>query len=143
MNRSADNLRTVVAGFGLETNPVYLPANGLTWCNRYLSDVTTILDCPIPFRLADAQIEWLKSLEGAAHGWTEVPQATASAAVELGHPAAATWSNPDGHGHVALCVPWLKGPRGVYVSQAGARNFSYGPLARGFGSHPVVFYAHE
>ncbi len=130
-------LMAAVNSLKLETNEIYQPGYlvpGTTWCNRFATDITALLSCEIPFRKANQQLEYLAGLEGATAGWYELtgPVKTIVAVdqAERGFPCVAVWSNPNGHGHIALLVP---GPKGkMFIAQAGASCFSSGPVTRGF-----------
>jgi len=119
-----------------------------TFCNLFLSDCTALLECPIPFILANIQVEWLSGPPGLAAGWLELhplPGTTvevqAIARAELGLPTVAAWANPSGgHGHVGMIVPAEPPTPGIHVAAAGARNFQNSPIQRSFGVlHPRYF----
>ncbi len=128
---------------------------GVTWCNRYLSDVTRNLDCEIPFQKANEMVKWLAGLQGAAAGWYEIhtlstPQGLvpvetqAIARAELGLPTVAVWETPDpaDHGHVAVVVPAVPPAPGVHVSAAGAHNFQNALISRSFGVYVPRYFTH-
>ena len=147
MTRTPEVLVAVVNSLHVETAEVYRPghiAAGTTWCNRFVSDVTTLLGCAVPFRQANQQLEYLAGVEGAADGWRELVGPTrhivAIDQAERGFPTLAVWSNPSGHGHIAVLVP---GPRGkMFIAQAGAHNFSSGAVSRGFGALSYRLFTH-
>ena len=121
----------------------YRSGMGLSWCNRWVADVTAeILGADaVPFRLANEQLAWLSGLDAAAHGWELVTPLEAVVATSLGEVVVVGWRNPDGHGHVAIGVP---APGDVlHIAQAGLRNFASKPVSSGFGSHPVEIYRHR
>lgn len=151
--RSAGHYLGVVMQFPL-TSGRYLPSPGVTWCNVYAWDVMSAMGATFPhwvdehgqperpgpdaYELSiNAGIRWLEE-HGPEYGWREVSELDARAQALLGHPALATWSNPRGHGHVAVVLPFLQP---THIAQAGARNFFDEPLAHGFGSHgPIRFW---
>ena len=120
-----------------------------TFCNLFLSDCTALLECPIPFVLANFQVGWLSGPLGLAAGWLELrplPNATveaqAIARAELGLPTVAVWANSTGaHGHAGVVVPAEPPMTGVvHIAAAGARNFQNAPIQRSFGVlHPRYF----
>ena len=145
--RTPEALKAAVAALQVGSNPVYQPGHlvtGSTWCNRFASDVTALLGCPVPFHKANEQLAYLAGLEGAGHGWRELVGPTrrivAVDQAERGFPTLAVWSNPGGHGHIALLIP---GPPGkMFIAQAGATNFSSGPISAGFGTLPFRLFTH-
>ncbi len=146
--RSAALLTAAVEGLHVETNPLYRAgrlAAGTTWCNLFVSDLTALLGCPIPFRPANQQLQYLESFDAARAGWLElsglarIAQAIARAA--QGMPVVPAWSNPKGHGHIAMARP---GPAGrLFIAQAGLRNFSSEPITNGFGVLPYRLFTHQ
>ncbi len=136
---TAEEYAAVLDSMHVETEAHYQPGYlvaGATWCNRLVSDATAALGCPIPFRPANAQYDWLYA--GGAGGWVEVfglLDATAHAA--LGQPTVAAWRNNLGlHGHIALVRP------NGHVCAAGAHNFNDAPLTRSFGPVAPRFFTH-
>lgn len=156
--RSRANYLALVNAFNVEHNPIYQPGYMIprgTWCDRYLSDVSTAFDCPIPFVLASEQVSWLASLTGKAAGWVELmtlstPQGIvtvetqAIARVELGFPTVAVWANPNPklHGHVAVVVPADPLVAGVHVSAAGGQCFRNALVSRSFGQIVPRYFSH-
>ena len=141
MPRNPAALTALVAQLNVTNDERYLPAKGLTWCNRYVADFTSALGCPVPFRLANAQVLWLDSIEAGMDQWERVSYVEALAAVEKGEVVVVGWFNPDGHGHVAVGVP-APGVE-LHISQAGSRNFASKPVSSGFGSHAVKIWRHR
>lgn len=113
-----------------------------TFCNKFVADVTALLDCPVPQLLANDQIHWLEGL-GASGGWRQVFPTSAFALANKGAPVVATYLNPGGHGHIAIVVPTPENEVGIYVAQAGSTNFACGPVGDGFGRLPVRYFAHH
>ena len=145
--RSPEVLIAAIASLAVETNPAYQPGHlvaGSTWCNRFVSDVTSLLGCPVPFLVANQQLEYLKGIDGAADGWFElegpVRHLVAIDKAERGIPVIAVWGNSVGHGHIAILRPALLGK--MFIAQAGATNFSSGPIGKGFGDHPFRLFNH-
>lgn len=116
------------------------PPDG-TWCNKFVAWATSALGAPVPFgeygTPVNAQVVWLQA---GNDGWRVTDAAGAQAGALAGKVALATYFNPQGHGHIALVLPEASELR---IAQAGRTNFNDGPLARGFGSAPVVFFVHE
>ena len=146
--RSPQALLEITRQFHVAEALRYRPSPGITWCNIYLWDATKALGCEIPHfysgkeLTANATCDWLV-VNGPLFGWYGVTDAvTAQAHASAGLPVVATWKNPKGHGHVAVCVPTPAGFSGVYVTQAGGTNFEEGPIARGFGKVPVTYFGH-
>lgn len=144
--RSKEALRSVLESFKVETAEKYrkrdVTGDGLpeTWCNVFLSDATAALSCPVPLFLANAQVAWLREM-GAAHGWRMVDAHQAEVLISEGYPVVAGWSNPRGHGHVAVGSPSEE--KGLHVAQAGSVNFTCRPISRGFGLTPYLLFAHD
>lgn len=166
--RSADVLDRIVLQFGLDDGKrwqklVEKLAGDITrvstYCNVWLNDITRALGCEVPRwwlrgatlveLTANDQARWL-SREGRRHGWRECTPLEAQARANMGHPAVATWINPEVNpvtkrelsGHVALFVP-DHGITGLWVAQAGLTNFSRGTLSSGFGSRNVLCFTHD
>lgn len=144
--RSAVALYDLIASFKVETAEKYrkrdVTGDGLpeTFCNVFVHDVTAALSCPVPLLLANAQIAWLKEI-GPAKGWRSIDAHQAEVLANEGYPVAAGWSNPRGHGHVAICCP--SNEPGLHVAQAGSVNFTCRPISRGFGLTPYALWAHD
>jgi hypothetical protein len=156
--RSRQNYLDAIASLDVEHNPIYQAGYlvaGVTWCNRFLTDATRLLDCEIPFAKANDQVIWLAGMPGAAAGWLELhdlsmPQGLVSretqaiARVELGLPTVAVWSNPKpaDHGHVGMVVPTLPPSTGVHVAAAGSHNFQNAAVSRSFGVYVPRYFTH-
>jgi len=150
-SRKAQEYVDVCRQFEVEHAWRYLPRNGATYCNIYVTDCTSALGCKIPHwydpdtgkparfgmgaeMSANAMCDWLK----AGHGeWQHMERRDAVARANLGFPAVATHRNPRGHGHVAMLLP------GELIAQAGAACLFMVPIARGFGTLEPVFYSHN
>jgi hypothetical protein len=146
--RTPERLLEVVRQFELDTNPRYQRTATATFCNVFASDITRALGAEIPHWLgkreltANLTLEWLSTL-GTLAGWQEVAEEKAQEAANRGEPAVAIWRNPGrGSGHVALLIPSTV-PGETRIAQAGARCFSDGTLAEGFGrASPIRFFVH-
>jgi len=141
MPRDPRRLLKVIAALDVEHNDRYLPGKGLTWCNRFVADATSQLDCPIPFRLANEQVLWLDTIDAAMEGWERVDQREAVLSTARGEVVVVGWHNEGGHGHVAVGVP--SPGLELHIAQAGARNFSNRAVSSGFGSHVVKIWRHR
>jgi LysM repeat protein len=159
-NRSQALYDQVIDQLAVGNNPRYLPANGCTYCNIFVWDVTRAMNCAIPhWVLADGTIaapgqpgafeididegaHWMTTYGVPRYGWQLVDAATAQAHANAGQPAVAIWSNPGGHGHTAVVRAGVLTARGPAIAQAGGHNFNYGHLADGFGELQPLFYAH-
>lgn len=126
-----------------------------TFCNFFLTDVTTALGCKVLQMRANYQMRWLTGEEGRANGWCVVTRELAAVLACVGRPVVAGWRNPDDNapGHVALlmppvspyptaenCLQLVNGA--LFSAQAGRRNWSHGLLESGFGQVPITFVAH-
>jgi len=158
--RSPVTLVNVVEQFDVEHCPRYQPIRGVTWCNIFLWDVTSALDCEIPHWInedrkicapgsgrelsANGTISWLENV-GAKHGWTPATTEQARHVAGLGCPVVACWANAGGHGHVAIVLPSDEAPADLRIAQAGRVCFCGDTLSRGFGSHvsDVGFWVHQ
>ena len=142
--RCPRRLLKVVAALDVSSER-YRSGAGLTWCNRWVSDVTAeILGVDaVPFRLANEQLAWLGGLDAAALGWELVTPLEAFIAAAAGEVVVVGWRNPDGHGHVAIGVPGAAPGAELHIAQAGLRNFASKPISSGFGSHAVEIYRHR
>lgn len=145
--RSKEALRLALASFHVETAEKYRKRDVTgdnvpeTFCNIFLRDVLEALSCPIPALLANALVIWFDSELGKASGWRRVDAHQALVLVNEGYPVVAGWSNPRGHGHVAIGSP--SDADGLHVAQAGNINFTCRPVSRGFGLIPYALWAHD
>lgn len=119
-----------------------------TFCNVYVSDLTHALCAPIPhwldgrWQLVGDNAEWLRKPE---NGWTPALPKAAQTLADTGHPSVVVYDPADkAHGHIALLVP-SNGQNGVWITQAGARNYRRCPLMAGFGkfADSVQFFTHS
>ena len=145
-NRSPEAYREVMDALDVENNVRYQEAYNPYWgfsstcCNVYVWDVLTAMDCQIPsteYFGCGAMRDWMASSAGAEAGWVEVDQATAIAMANKGCPTVAA----DTVGaHVAMVAPQHDGDTGVYLSQAGWKNFNYDTQAMGWDSSYSIRY---
>lgn len=151
-NRSAQRLLAIVGQFALDAdvaNPRYgkrdrdgVPETLETACNALVRDCVRAMGLEVGGARANDQVEWLSSDAARQRGWGEVSEHAATGCAEEGLPVIVGWhSRGAGPGHVAMVVPSL-GESGVWIAQAGARCFSRGLLASGFGGRAVTFWTH-
>ncbi len=155
-NRSAARLVLLVTQERVESNPEFVPANGLTHCNLFVRRVSLRMGAAIPLVLANQQNEWLKEqaalssprASGLEVGWERTDAHTAQAMADQGCLAVASWFNPVkdeqgnfGHGHIGILMPSL-GESGVWLAQAGRTNFTRELLQRGFGAIAPDYFVH-
>lgn len=151
--RSANALRAVAGQFCVETAKRYRPKpDGRTYCNIYVWDVTTALECPIPHWIGaegmrvettcNMLLPWLIN-EGLQQGWSEVDELAAGAAAAAGKPAIAIWRNPTNRpGHIALLLP--SPDTTTRIAQAGKECLFDVPMVEGFGRvSPIRFFTHS
>lgn len=146
--RAAQHLVAVVAQFEVDTHPRYAAAEGKTYCNVFLWDVTRALACEIPHWWlgrelnANGMIDWLGG-QGLNHGWYPVSQVDVVNRAAKGLPTVGTWrSKGDSPGHVAKVVPTPEHMQGIFSAQAGATNFSCERIENGFGALPIAYWGH-
>lgn len=144
--RSAAALYDLLASFKVETAEKYrrrdVTGDGLpeTFCNVFVHDVTTALEMPVPLLLANAQVAWFDEV-GRAKGWSNIDVHKAEVLANEGYPVVVGWSNPRGHGHVAIGCP--SNEPGLHIAQAGSSNFTCRPVSRGFGLTPYKCWGHD
>lgn len=147
--RSPEAVAKAVAEIDPENNPHLqkrdITGDGIdeTFCNWFVAMVTMLLGCAVPKILARLQIEWLRA---GNNGWYHVTDVQAVEAANRGEPVVVGWMNPDPKrsSHVALVRATPKGKVGIFISQAGRKNFNLIELERGFGElQPLEFFAHE
>ncbi len=149
-HRSAEAYREVMEGLDVEHNIRYQEAYNPYWgyastcCNVYVWDVLTAMDCQIPstdYFGCGAMRDWMASPEGARAGWVEVDQATAIEMANNGYPTVAADTSG---AHVAMVAPQKTGDSGVYISQAGWKNFNYDTQSMGWdGSYTIRYFYHK
>lgn len=169
--RSGSILNAAIGQFAVESTKRYqaiFDATGRlkdTWCNIFAWDTSCSLDAEIPHwtnpdgspaepswepghlqveRSANGTQDWLAEF-GAKYGWSLVSEAQdAQERANAGFPTYATLKEPNGHGHIAPLIA-VDAQAGVWIAQAGARNFARGTLAAGFGKYvpQVLFFTHD
>jgi hypothetical protein len=144
MTRTPDAALGLISGIDVVNNFAFLARDGVTVCNCYVTCCTAALGCAVPPMLANKQHEWLMSSEGQLAGWLHVDSETARQRATLGYPTVVSWLNPEGHGHIALCVPPPTGDARLFVSAAGLQNFVRAPIERSFGiGKTLSFFTHQ
>lgn len=159
--RAGWRTEAVVRSFHVEVNPRYTPrdlnADGTreTFCNIFLWDFTSAMGAEIPHWVgadgapcpagkghelnANRTVDWMLA-HGVSHGWHAVTESAARMRARLGYPVVTMWQHHGGIGHVAAVLPARSDE--TYIAQAGAVNFSRGPLAQGFGNLRPQFFTH-
>jgi hypothetical protein len=136
-----------VAAEQVETNPLYardITGDGIAepWCNLFVENVCRRLGALLPAGLrANEQVEWMLSDAGKVAGWEEVDGHVARAMADAELLVVPGWVNPgalraDGSrpsGHVGVLLA------GGKLAQAGARRFSSGTVAQGFGARVPTY----
>lgn len=165
--RAKAHLDAVIEQFGVETHPRYkrTPA-GITKCSTFFWDVSRAMGCEVakdfgtPETVYDLEcanprtvlvkrertmnelVGWLHSTAAANLGWRFVDELAARSAANQGKFAGVVWRNPKPllPGHGAILRP---SDTETVIAQAGASNFSSGPLRDGFGNLPTEFVVHD
>lgn len=145
--RKPELLQKIVDQFGVVEHPRYRPNGKETYCNIFVSDVTRALACEIPHwwnrqeLTANAMFQWVFSEQGKRNGWSVSKDPKEAAAfASKGFPVVAAWESREGPGHIAIVLP---STAGVEIAQAGRVNFARGPLEKGFGNKPVLYFLHN
>lgn len=146
--RSVEALQAAVDLVDPEHNPDLLPRDitgdgkNETFCNFFIAYITRLLGCSVPQMLANDQVEWLRD-NGSQKGWYKVTPSEALEAANAGKPTIVGWHNKRGHGHIALVRETPKGKQGIWIAQAGVRNYAHAPIVKGFGiAAPLEFFSH-
>lgn len=159
--RNAKVYNDVVRQFRVKTNARYQPGvrrqdgQRLTFCNIFLWDFTRAMKCEIPHWVspeggiapvgkgkeltANGVVTWLHE-HGKDWGWEPCSEASARSKTLMGIPCVAVWQNHTSIGHVAVVVP--AGYDITYIAQAGASNFEFEPIRKGFGNIKPEFWTH-
>ena len=153
--RNADTYNNVINQFAVGNNPRYEPRDGNTYCNIFAWDVTKAMGAEIPHwvdangnpaaqgkgRELDANDTntWLNQ-HGEKNGWRKVSAEEAQRLANEGHPAVASWNNPDGIGHIAVVRPGEVTGNGPSIAQAGSENFNDGHVYDSFPRGAEVEY---
>ena len=147
-NRSAERLLHIIAehhfrGF-VRYTPRDVDGDGIndTWCNLFAQDVCEAMSVMLPrHQRANDLVRWLIH-ESNQFDWEGVTPHIAQRMADEGQLALAAWANTSGGpGHIAVLVPSLGEP-GTWIAQAGGSRFTRGTVESGFGSKPVLFFAH-
>ncbi len=143
--RAPELLLALVSDMAVTHNYAFMPRDGKTFCNCYISVLGAALGAPIAPALANQQHDWLMSEEGRMAGWSKVDADTARQRAQLGYPTVASWKNPkpDQPGHIALVVPAPTGVASLHVSAAGHENFIRAPIGRSFGGLTPDYFTHQ
>jgi hypothetical protein len=148
-NRSTYIYAEIINRFEVATNPLYARSNAATYCNFFVQDVTRAMGAPLPQLLANDTSNWLNDrTKGGAQGWLRLTANEAQRMANSGHPTVAIWSNPGGHGHVAIVRPGSTGdPRGDAEAQAGTRTLNATHITRGFNNQnmakSIIYWGHN
>jgi hypothetical protein len=90
---------------GLPPNGDLMPMDGVTHCNQFINYVCSGLGYEdFTGMLAN---EMVKFMSDPKNGWISVSDDVAQAHANSGVIVIAGWSNPEGHGHVALVLPGI------------------------------------
>ncbi|MCL2151646.1 MAG: hypothetical protein FWH57_01605 [Oscillospiraceae bacterium] len=167
-SRSPERYRAVIEQFHVDYAERYKPfRNGNTYCNIFVSDVTSAMGAQIPLYTdpltgqprdypdikgaksmgAVAMDQWLNE-HGATYGWREVDAETAQMSANRGIPAVTT---AGGMGHVQIVCPSRNGEydpvRGVTVAQAGRIVTNYTHITSIYGANSlnnsVKYWIHD
>jgi hypothetical protein len=93
-------------------------------------------------------VDWLRKY-GKDNGWIKVSAEEAQIAANRGEPSITAFKNSNGAGHFQVIRPSdqpFDPKRGVYVAQAGAKNFQSGNITEVYGSDrlsQVEYYIHK
>jgi hypothetical protein len=161
--RDAEVLADVLEQFDVTHAKRYVrghdPSNpGATYCNIFVWDATSALECEIPHWFNPISGEkrpvaggsemdkwgkdhdlgvWLVKF-GNIHGWRKVEPVEAAARADAGFPVVIDYSpGPGREGHVAMLMA------DGLIAQAGAHNIFKGSFGFGFGALPVTFWTHD
>ena len=109
----------------VESNFVFLPRNGMTFCNCYAKVILAYLGVDLPNMTANNLAYWFSVRDD----WTKDPG--------VKHDAVVAIVKGDPHGHIAVCVDEKNG---IYTA-AGARNRKFCTIGQTFGkANPIIWY---
>lgn len=133
-----------VALLAPESSPRYQPQLGVTACNIFLWDVTTVLGAEVPHWVGRKETRANDLVEamtepGGRWGYAETSPDAAQRAANAGRPVVVGWRNDAGPGHVALLLPG-HAVGAMRVAQAGRVCASSMALVEAFGLRPVHFF---
>lgn len=164
--RSAAAYNTVIDQYFVETNSRYARTSTSTYCNIFASDVMLAMglegdyshwlknNAPSNSKTkgayelnANATYNWINKY-GSKYGWTKVSAEEAQERANAGYPTIGIWKNPTGKsGHVVVIRPEGTAPdgktytysaaKGPVIAQAGANNFNYGNISKGFSKNKM------
>lgn len=169
--RSAAAYNTVIDQYFVETNSRYARTSTSTYCNIFASDVMLAMGLEGDYSHwlknnapsnsntkgayelnANATYNWINKY-GSKYGWTKVSAEEAQERANAGYPTIGIWKNPTGKsGHVVVIRPEGTAPdgktytysatKGPVIAQAGASNFNYGNISKGFSKDkmPAIQY---
>lgn len=171
--RSPQQYRTTINKFDVEDNKRYAvnkKGTGDTYCNLFVTDVTSAMGAEIPHFIdktngkplksskdpnataltANRMNDWLHKY-GPAYGWQKTTADRAQHYANQGKPAVTSWrNNLGGHGHIQVVSPSQNNAydpdRGVAIAQAGRKLINYGYIDQVFRSTSlknVEYYVHE
>ena len=137
--------------------------NGETYCNIFTMDYAKKMGAPLPEYLdwnkdgqvdryldANKAVAWLRGdfnegggqvQQGPSLGWQKMSADEAAQMASKGYVVVAGWENQGGIGHMAVVRPEST-PGNILIAQAGASNFSNGPVSQGFGSRAVEYFVY-
>lgn len=160
-------LEKTIDQFKPSVNPRYVPRDGKTFCNVFVTDVCLATGAATPqppYSLtANQHVDWLGSAPAKKQGWKEVSAEEAQKQANSGKTVVAGWKNPKANesGHVAIVRPGTCDPvNGPTIANVGGdpgsatkpptpNNFEKGPLTKGFsassGAKPseVKYFVYE
>lgn len=145
-------LEKTIDQFKPGVNPRYVPRDGNTFCNVFVTDVCLATGAPTPkppYSLrANEHVDWLGSPDAKKQGWKEVSAEEAQKQANSGKTVVAGWKNPTpgASGHVAIVRPGtFDATNGPTIANVGGdpktgtpNNFEKGPLNKGFSSSAGV-----
>ena len=155
--RSAEAYNLVIDQFNVSNNKRYeqrdVTGDGKdnTFCNVFAIDVLDAMGVNVDRGRANTIANWFEE-KGQDNGWTEVSAEEAQNYANQGLPTVAVWENPnpDDSGHIAIVRPYDPtmglDSSGIYIAQAGSKNFNYDEVSIGFGSNKVndiKYYYHQ
>lgn len=166
--RKGNVYNSVIDQFNVVSNNRYRRTSSATYCNIFAWDVMSAMNVTLPHWLknnvpANSTIRgayeinvnstcvWMNNY-ARQYGWRTVSASEAQARANSGYPTLAIWKNPTGKsGHIAVVRPEGNGyfydaNKGPVIAQAGASNYSYTNVSRGFGSakmNAIVYWTHD
>jgi peptidoglycan hydrolase-like protein with peptidoglycan-binding domain len=142
--RSRGRYSDVIDQLGVATNPRYQQA-AVPGDVLFVWDVMGAMGAAFPFspkETVESISAWLER-KGALHGWRRAQAKVAQAFANAGRPALAICPTAGEPGHVAVVRPGTLGAGGPALAQAGARCFTRGTVAHGFGARLPDYWIHD